>query len=190
MKRIYVAAVGSLPSSVLDWIAIVAEEWYPFPVRRMPPLHIPEEAYDSSRGQYQSVHLMRALAQAAPADTARLVGATEVDLAIPMLSFLFGQAQLDGPIAVISVCRLRQEFYGLPGDEELLRARIVKETLHELGHRFGLTHCPDPRCVMSLATHISLVDQKDECYCVRCKNHLAQRLTPQTAEPVVGGGSL
>jgi archaemetzincin len=98
-----------------------------------------------------------------------------VDLAIPMLTFLFGQAQFEGPVAVVSLCRLHQEFYGLPGQESLLRERTVKEVLHELGHTFGLVHCSDPRCAMSLATHIELVDAKAEQYCARCGLHLAQR---------------
>jgi len=101
-----------------------------------------------------------------------------------MLSFLFGQAQLEGSVALISLCRLRQEFYGLPADDELLRERTVKETLHELGHTFGLTHCGEPKCVMSLATHIGLVDQKAERYCARCGTHLAQRLAAAIGERV------
>jgi archaemetzincin len=101
-----------------------------------------------------------------------------------MLSFLFGQAQLEGSVAVISLCRLRQEFYGLPADAELLRQRVVKETLHELGHTFGLTHCHEPKCVMSLATHVGLVDQKAERYCTRCGTHLVHRLAAAIGEPI------
>jgi len=118
------------------------------------------------------------LAQYAPANpgrASRVLGVTEVDLAIPMLSFLFGQAQLDGPIAVVSLCRLRQEFYGLPADESLLRERTSKEVLHELGHTFGLAHCSERKCVMSLATHVDLVDAKAERYCARCGLQLVRR---------------
>jgi archaemetzincin len=118
---------------------------------------------------------MKMLAQAAPPDAARVLGITHVDLAIPMLSFLFGQAQLDGPIALISLCRLRQEFYGLPADATLLRERTVKEALHELGHSFGLTHCSERECPMSLATHIEAVDAKTDRFCARCGLHLVQR---------------
>jgi archaemetzincin len=96
-------------------------------------------------------------------------------LAIPMLSFLFGQAQFDGPIAVVSLCRLHQEFYGLPEREDLLRERTVKEVLHELGHTFGLVHCAETACAMSLSTHIQFVDLKAEKYCARCGTQLVQR---------------
>jgi len=102
-----------------------------------------------------------------------------VDLAIPMLSFLFGHAQFDGPIAVVLLCRLHQEFYGLPAQENLLRERTVKEVLHELGHTFGLVHCSEPLCAMSVATHIELVDAKAEQYCARCGLQLVHRFAAQ-----------
>lgn len=120
---------------------------------------------------------MKMLAQHAPRDAYRVLGVTGVDLAIPMLSFLFGQAQCEGPIAIISLCRLQQEFYGLPAEEGLLRERVVKEALHELGHTFGLTHCANTKCAMSLATHIGLVDAKEEHYCARCGTQLVERFT-------------
>ena len=184
MKTLYIAAVGSVASPVLDWIENAAAEWFAFPIRRLPPLPIPEQAFDARRGQYQSVDILKSLTQAAPPDTARILGVTEVDLAIPMLNFLFGQAQLEGAVAVISLCRLRQEYYGLPPDGKLLRERTVKEALHELGHTFGLTHCREPKCAMSLATHIGLVDQKAERYCARCGTYLAHRLAAAIGEPV------
>ncbi len=160
MNDLCLVPVGSVLPSVLEWIEKAAAEWFPLPIRRLPPLNIPDSAYDPKRGQYQSVEIMKMLAQLAPRDAFRVLGVTDVDLAIPMLTFLFGQAQFDGPIALISLCRLRQEFYGLSAQESLLRERTVKEALHELGHTFGLVHCSEPSCAMSLATHVELVDSK------------------------------
>ena len=175
MNALYLVAIGTVPEIALDWIENAAAEWFPLPIRRLPPLSLPDAAYDRKRGQYQSVEIMKMLAQNAPPDATRVLGVTDVDLSIPMLTFLFGQANLDGPIAVVSLCRLHQEFYGLPENENLLRERTVKEVLHELGHTFGLAHCSDPKCAMSLATHIELVDGKEEQYCVRCGMCLVQR---------------
>ncbi len=175
MSALYLVPVGNVPEKVWEWIESAAGEWFPLPIRRGAPLGIPEAAYDLKRKQYQSVEIMRMLAQQAPADAKRVLAVTEVDLAIPMLSFLFGQAQLDGRIAVVSLCRLRQEFYGLPADETVLRERTVKEVLHEMGHTFGLVHCSDSNCVMSLATHIGLVDSKSEQYCSPCGVQLSER---------------
>jgi archaemetzincin len=167
--------IGDVPPNVLEWIENAAAEWFPLPIRRLPTLPVPQGAYDSKRQQYQSVEIMKLLARSAPRDASRVLGVTDVDLAIPMLSFLFGQAQFDGPVAIVSLCRLHQEFYGLPAQKKLLRERTVKETLHELGHTFGLVHCSDSSCAMSLATHIELVDSKSEKYCARCGDQLVQR---------------
>jgi archaemetzincin len=175
VNGLYLVAVGEIPTSALEWIERATAEWFPLPIRRLPALSIPESAYEAKRGQYQSVEIMKLLAQHAPRDASRILGVTDVDLAIPMLTFLFGQAQFDGPIAVVSLCRLHQEFYGLPPQESLLRERTVKEVLHELGHTFGLAHCSEPSCAMSLATHIELVDAKAEQYCARCGLQLVRR---------------
>jgi archaemetzincin len=182
VSTVWLVAVGSVPSPVLEWVESAASEWCPWPVRRLPPLQIPASAFDSRRGQYHSVEIMKAVARSAPATAGRVLGVTEVDLAIPTLTFVFGQAQVDGPVAVLSLARLRQEFYGLPADEEVLRERVVKEVLHELGHTFGLTHCPDGKCAMSLATHIGLVDNKAERYCARCGMQLVRRFASEDGE--------
>ncbi len=184
MKTVCVVAIGSVSAQVLEWVEGVAVEWCPWPIRRLPTLGLPERAYDASRGQYQSVEIMKVVARSRPSDAIRILGVTEVDLAIPMLTFVFGQALLDGPVAVLSLCRLRQEFYGLRGEEGLLRERVVKEVIHELGHTFGLTHCLDPKCAMSLATHISLVDNKEERYCAHCGEQLARRFASPDGEPL------
>lgn len=179
MNELCLVSVGHLPPQALDWIENAMSEWFPLPIRRLPPLDIPDAAYDSKRRQYQSIEIMKVLAQSAPRDAARILGVTDVDLAIPMLTFLFGQAQFEGPVAVVSLCRLHQEFYGLPAQESLLRERAVKEVLHELGHTFGLVHCAEPTCAMSLATHIELVDAKAEQYCDRCGLRLVQKFSQE-----------
>ncbi|MGB8582105.1 MAG: archaemetzincin [Candidatus Sulfotelmatobacter sp.] len=176
MNALYVVAIGSVLEEALQWAEEAAAEWFPLPVVRLPNLAIPEAAYDARRKQYQSVEVMKMLAQSAPRDAIRVLGITEADLAIPALTFLFGQAQLDGPISLVSLCRLRQEFYGLPADPALLRERTVKEVLHELGHTFGLTHCPERTCPMSLATHIEGVDAKSDRFCAPCGLQLVERV--------------
>ena len=175
MSALYLVAVGNVPDKVWQWITNAAAEWFPLPIKHLAGISIPAAAYDSKRKQYQSVEIMRMLAVNAPPDATRILGVTAVDLSIPMLSFLFGQAQLDGQVAVVSLCRLQQEFYGLPAQDDILRERLTKEVLHEMGHTFGLVHCSAPKCAMSLSTHIGMVDTKSERYCDRCGLQLAQR---------------
>ncbi len=152
-------------------------DWFPFDVARMEAIGIEKDWFRPAREQYESVPMMRTLAAAMPADGARILGLTAVDISIPMLSFLFGQAQFNGPVALVSAARLRQEFYGMPADESLLLERLTKEVLHELGHTSGLIHCPETNCAMSLATHIGLVDMKKPSFCNGCGLQMVRRMS-------------
>jgi len=102
-----------------------------------------------------------------------VLGVADSDLFIPILTFVFGEAQLgpaDATAALVSMYRLRQEFYGMPPDPETLSARLLKEALHELGHTFGLRHCADYRCVMSSSPSVENIDLKLAQFCPACAN--------------------
>ena len=86
----------------------------------------------------------------------------------------FGEAQLDGNCAVVSMARLGDEFYGLPAREDLMRERLVKEAGHELGHTFGLRHCADWRCVMASSHAVERLDVKGAAFCPRCRKALSR----------------
>jgi archaemetzincin len=124
-------------------------------------------AWSPDRGQYYSTKILAAL----PDGT---LGITEHDLFVPILTFVFGEAQLAGTRALVSTHRLREEFYGDPADEGKLRERLLKEALHELGHNFGLRHCDDWRCVMSSSHGVETLDLKAPAYCPRCRPALAK----------------
>jgi archaemetzincin len=127
-----------------------------------------EFAYNPVRGQYHSTEILKRLLQDPPAESWRILGVTDVDLYIPILTFVFGEAQLGDSGALVSTHRLRPEFYGMPKDPELLRERLLKEALHELGHTFGLRHCPDYLCVMSTAHSVERIDLKQADFCMAC----------------------
>jgi archaemetzincin len=103
------------------------------------------------------------------------LGVTDIDLYVPVLTFVFGEAQLRGPAAIVSAHRLHEEYYGLPADEGVLVQRLVKETLHELGHTQGLRHCTDWRCVMSSAHTVERVDIRQAGFCAACARLLNTR---------------
>jgi archaemetzincin len=132
-------------------------------------------AYDPRRGQYGSIPALGLLLERCPPDALKLLAVTECDLFIPALTFVYGQAQLGGRVAVISLARLRQEFYGLPPNREVLLQRAWKEALHETGHTFGLVHCADRTCAMSLATNIRHIDAKRAEFCAACAGKLLRR---------------
>ena len=137
-------------------------------VRILPPMPVPEGCYESGRGQFISTKVLREMMREVPEDTGKMLGLIDRDLCIPILTFVFGEAQLGGTASIVSLARLRQEFHGLPPDREILYERLFKECLHEVGHTYGLVHCPDRRCTMYLSNTVTDVDRKGAAYCASC----------------------
>jgi archaemetzincin len=127
-----------------------------------------EFAYNPARGQYYSTEILKRLLQDPPAESWRILGVTDVDLFIPILTFVFGEAQLGDTRALVSTHRLHPEFYGMPKDPGLLQERLLKEAIHELGHTFGLRHCTDYQCVMSASHSVERIDLKRAGFCSAC----------------------
>ncbi len=129
-------------------------------------------AFDPARRQYHSTRLLQAM-NTLTLNGRRLLGVTEHDLYVPILTYVFGEAQLSGPCALVSVHRLHEEFYGLPKDNNRLLQRLLKESLHELGHTFGLHHCPDWRCAMASTHIVERLDLKEPSFCPQCRRAIS-----------------
>lgn len=167
MNYLYLGTTPETPEGALRRTRPLLEAVFGLEIREtvLPGL---EFAFDARRGQYASVRVLEMLGRVCPPDARKLIGFTGHDLFIPVLTFVFGHAQLGGRVAVVSLARLRQEFYGFQPDEEVLLDRAAKEALHETGHTFGLVHCPDRSCAMALSTSIRQVDEKRAGLCSRC----------------------
>ena len=125
--------------------------------------------YDPTRRQYDGNRLIKYLDLASEPGSLKTIGLFNVDLFIPILTYIFGQAIYNGKTGIISLYRLRNEQYGMPGDDKLLLDRIRKVVIHELGHTFGLVHCHIPNCVMRSSTYVEDIDQKNQNLCNKCK---------------------
>ena len=175
MNLVHLLPVGKLDGALLRELrdAIprrlhVACEILPFELDPTPSYHAERQQYHSS----EILQRMQALVR--PQDW-RLLAVADVDLYIPILKYVFGEAQMGGPCAVVSVHRLRQEFYGLERDDALLSQRLLKESVHELGHTLDLRHCQDYHCVMASSHSVEWIDLRDSLMCDSCRSQVESK---------------
>lgn len=167
MAGIHIAAVGpGVRLDLLDNLAARLAARLELSCRVHPRPLDAGAAFDERRGQYWSTRLLRDLAEAYSGYA--VLGVAACDLFVPVLTFVFGEAQLAGSAALVSYCRLREEFYGLPANERLLIERLFKESLHEIGHTRGLRHCDDWNCVMTTSHAPEVLDIKGADFCPAC----------------------
>jgi archaemetzincin len=176
MRRLELLPIGRPDGEMLRELASALADMLPVRVQILPDSLSPEFALHLERRQYHSSQLLYRMQDSVTPETWRLLGVTALDLYIPILTFVFGEAQIGGPCAVVSTHRLRQEFYGLPTDKTLLWDRLLKEAVHELGHTLELTHCDDYRCAMAPSHAVEWIDLKTSTLCSSCQERAAQTL--------------
>jgi archaemetzincin len=155
--------------AVIDEARAQVERAFGMPVAVVDDAERPTGTLDETRGQHLSAAMLRWLA-ATHRPPGKLLGVTDVDLFIPILTFVFGEAKLGGDVAVVSTARLASSPLDGPAGRRVVAARLAKECVHELGHVFGLLHCADPQCVMARSASIVHVDVKRGVLCRECRS--------------------
>jgi len=168
MKIISLKPIGRVDRSLLEPLAESLTQRLHVACSIQPDELEAEFAFNPLRRQYHSTEILKKILQPPAGDSWKVLGVAEIDLYIPVLTFVFGEAQLSDGGALVSAYRLRQEFYGMPSDPNLLHERLLKEALHELGHTYGLRHCSDYTCVMSSSNAVERIDLKRAEFCANC----------------------
>ncbi len=165
--------VGRLPSWILPRLGALLPEPFGGKLKPVisPPLEVPQAAYRRGRDQYEASSFLREVLRQRER---RILALTDVDLFTPGLNFVFGLAECPGRGALVSMYRLDPKFYGMEGGGALLRERLVKEAVHELGHTLGLGHCTRRSCVMSFSNSVLEVDAKGRNFCRECSRRLEE----------------
>jgi archaemetzincin len=174
MKRLHLLPIGSPDPQLLEWLARSLQQKFRVPAEVLGATIDPNFALHAERQQYHSSEILAGMQRYTTGSTWRLLGVTPLDLYIPILTFVFGEAQMGGISAVVSYCRLQQEFYGLPEDVDLLANRLLVESVHELGHTLRLTHCHDYQCAMAPSHAVEWIDIKDSGFCEDCLTRALQ----------------
>jgi len=175
VNRIQLLPYGSVPSELLTELRKGLSRVFAVPCEALPPEPHPTFAFNVTRQQYLSTEILAQIVKRQPPDSLRILGVTQVDLYIPILTFVFGEAQLCGSCALVSAHRLQQEFYGLPANQVLAHERLLKEAVHELGHTLNLAHCEDYQCVMSPSHGVERIDLKRNEFCSACGLAIRER---------------
>ena len=172
---IAIVPIGSFDLDLIESIIGEIERIFGYPCEIAALLNDLSFALDHTRKQYHSTPILEKLAAKLPPATLKILALCHVDLFIPILTHVYGEAQLGGHACIISTYRLNEGNPHLNLREPYL-GRIVKEAIHELGHTFTLRHCKDPACIMHYCRDESDVDRKTDELCRYCSVLLEDEL--------------
>lgn len=172
---IIISPIGGIEVSLLPAIAQGIKRIFGFPTQISSLLSDISFAYDNSRNQYNSTQILNQLSTFLPENALKILAITDVDLFIPILTYVYGEAQLGGISAILSVYRLNESM-PLINSDAIISERLCKEAIHEIGHTFNLKHCKDPDCIMHYCRCIGDVDCKTDQLCRYCQILLTDEL--------------
>jgi archaemetzincin len=166
-EKIYVVPLDENSRPHAEWLGQTLARKMGFRLQSGIVSRMPDEAYNAGSNQYYAVPILAKLELLKASEDEIILAVTDEDLFIPNHNFVFGQANSIGRTAIISILRLKPEYYGLPEDEELTRARLLGSALHELGHLLGLKECGND-CVMRTIRNVNELDHRAEGFCPSC----------------------
>jgi archaemetzincin len=174
VKKLQLLPVGTVDLRLLEWLRQSLSDKFRVRAEVLQPALDATFAMHAERQQFHSSEILSSMQRYVTSATWRVLGITQLDLYIPILTFVFGEAQLGGTAALVSYHRLQQEFYGLPEDMDLLANRLLVEAIHELGHTLQLTHCHNYQCAMAPSHAVEWIDIKDSGFCEDCLTRVMQ----------------
>jgi len=172
---IAISPIGDFPSGFFIPLQAAIKRVFGYPSRLVPLVRDLAFAYDPHRNQYHSTRILSELSARAPVQFLKVVAVTRVDLFIPVLTYVYGEAQLGGTSCIVSVHRLEDRLPPLLSGETL-QLRLTKEATHELGHTFNLRHCKERSCLMHYGRDVQDVDRKSDRLCRYCQVLLSDEI--------------
>ena len=185
--KIGILQVGQVDPAILTSIQQGLEKTFPDTTCQIikETLPLPERTYDKKRKQYNSSLILNAILSSCAKMPGfhTILGVVDVDIFAAGLNYVFGEAFSPGRVALISLWRLKPQFYGDKADLAVYIARALKEAVHEVGHTLGLQHCPRGFCVMHFSNSIFDTDKKQSLFCDQCYLQAALAITNAGSTP-------
>jgi archaemetzincin len=172
---ILISPIGELSTELIEGIAGEIRRVFGLSTETGSVLEDLSFALDQNRQQYNSTLILGQLSANAPSRAAKVLAVTQVDLFIPILTHVYGEAQLGGIASIVSTFRLNEGGSAVNIPQKYID-RIVKEAIHELGHTFNLRHCPEEACIMHYCRNEEDVDRKSDQLCRYCKIMLGDEI--------------
>lgn len=178
-ERIYIVPAGDVDKKLLESLKEALPGYMPTTVRLeiAPREPLPETAYDASRKQYNADSILKYIQKKVLLDIRIEVALVlvDVDLYSPGSDFVYGISDAPKAMSVMSLYRLRNEFYGNKPDNKLFLKRATRQALYEIGNAWGLLQCPDQKCVMNTSGGSLDPDKKKIVFCHECKSKIRAR---------------
>ncbi len=177
--RMGVVPIGDVHEITSKTIAANILGYLNLKVDILPPLEHPDYAHNKMRRQYDAGAILKALESEPFHDYTKVIGVIDVDIFVPILTYVFGEARQGGKYALVSVYRLKRNLDGSSSPMSLLLERAAKIALHELSHLFDLHHCMDTRCLMHFSGELDHLDKTPLYFCKYCSTYLRDALRRQ-----------
>jgi archaemetzincin len=176
LLKILLQGLGEFEAELIHWLSGELPVHLPFSIifetsdRNFP---IPCSAYNSKRNQFNASQILSEVsALFKHTGFFRILGLLDRDIYVEGLNFIFGLAEKplnifsEHPlIALVSTRRLSA---GLSEyTSRVFKLRLIKESVHELGHTLSLDHCLND-CVMRFSNTIFEADLKPVSFCNEC----------------------
>jgi archaemetzincin len=149
--------------------------FYDVSVTVAPGAALPRRAYYRPRGRYRAEILLEFLAEVAPQGSDRILGLTSSDISTSKPPHedwgILGLASVGGQACVLSSFRCQKKARNAAHAVE----RLAKTAVHELGHTFGLDHCPNRGCIMEDGGGSVLTTDRETDLCADCRAKLGAR---------------
>lgn len=123
-------------------------------------LMLPKMAYNSYKGKFLSTALLNFLEKTKNNTTEIVLGICSCEIYFAGTTSILGEASPKRGVAIISTARINNF------------DTLKKEILHELSHLFGVEHCQNPSCPVSITYEINDIADKNETLCIDCQKNI------------------